>query len=132
MDLTKITIIETELSVPRKGSVRVRINLKNRILSWRESNRWNRNFTRTINMKEVEEIRAGFERCGIQNWPLFYPDEAARDTLQDSSQNWSISVYTDDIDPIKVWQGGDIYPKELPEWLEINGTICRQPFVVLD
>lgn len=127
-----ITVIESELTVPRKGSIRVRIDLSNRILSWRESNRWNRNFTRTINRREVEAIQQGFCDCGIENWPHFYPD---RDTVEqpDAGQRtWQIAVYADDSDPAEVWIGREDTPPDYAHWVEILSLVCRQPFAVLD
>ncbi|HHX38318.1 MAG TPA: hypothetical protein GX717_10120, partial [Clostridiaceae bacterium] len=97
--LSEITIVETELSVPRKGSVRVRIDLDNRILSWRESNRWNRNFTRTINQREVNMVRRE-----ITKNDLFKSERPAVRNLEQALHlpcSWEVSIYFEDAEPFK-------------------------------
>ncbi|MGI6077549.1 MAG: hypothetical protein ACOYCB_05210 [Fastidiosipilaceae bacterium] len=125
-----VSIVETELSVPRKGSVRVRIDLDNRILSWRESNRWNRNFTRTINQKEVNMVRQA-----ITNYKLFKldrPSEKSDHFDPHLSCTWQVSVYCDDAEPVNVWHGSDMDDDGFIEWTELMGHVCRQLFDVVD
>jgi hypothetical protein len=130
--ISQLTIVKMEISVCRKGSTAVRIDLRNRLLSWRESNRWNRNFTRSINLHERETVIRGIHECHILSWRPDYgaiTSEAAPDQF---NYAWRLSLYTDDIEPVFFSRGQDAYPPEFSQWIDVISRICRQPFQVLD
>ncbi len=130
--ISRLTIVKMEMSVCRKGSTSVRIDLQNRLLSWRESNRWNRNFTRSINVKERDSVREGLRDSNVLNWDVHYG--VASDSGRSSQYEvaWQLSLYIDDIEPDFVFVGQDEYPNEFNQWIEVISSVCRQTFQVLD
>lgn len=130
--ITELDMIETEISVPRKGSVSVRMDLNHRILSWRESNRWNRNFTRTLNRKEVDHLRMCVRDCHVMHWPMYYPNASEYEAAADIRYHWQLTLYIKDRECIGRWYGVDEAPEDYVRWVEYLSHICRQPLEVLD
>lgn len=129
--IAQVTIVMMELTVSRKGSTRVRIDLRNRLLSWRESNRWNRNFTRSINAKERQLIYDGMRDCRLVDWKSSYGEAGSQDGPEFDTA-WHLALYTDDIEPIYSFNGQDAFPPEFEQWIAVISTVCRQIFQVND
>ncbi len=130
--MNDITIIETELTVPRKGSVKVRIDLKNKILSWRESNRWNRNFVRTTNKREIDLVREGFAQKKLIDMPSYYPNKETCLDNRLTVPSWRLSIYKKGVEPDRVWFGVGVPPHRMDLWIDLLSLVCRQPFDVID
>lgn len=127
-----ITLLEVELSMYRKGSVKVQFDLVHGLLRWRESNRWNRNFTRSLNQNDVDQLMRMIEVCSVLNWRAFYPNQETVQAGGIYHQSWTLSIYTDQSEPSMHLEGKDAYPPEFSLMTNILTRIIRQPFKVLD
>lgn len=127
-----ITLLEVELSMYRKGSVKVQFDLAHGLLRWRESNRWNRNFTRSLNAADTEQLLRMLEVCRVYSWQPYYPDADSVQTNGLYHQSWSLSIYTADAEPSLHLEGKDAYPPEFTLMTNMLTRILRQPFKVLD
>ena len=130
--LEGITLFEVELSMYRKGSVKVQFDLAYGLLRWRESNSWNRNFTRSLNAVDIDSLKRMISMCNIASWNRYYPDEQSVLANEIFHQSWSVSIYTDDAEPSLHLEGKDAYPPEFTLMSNILTRILRQPFKVLD
>ena len=57
MSVRDIEALDCELAIYRKGFLSVHIDLNRGVLTWRESNSWFNNFTRTLRPDQVEWLR---------------------------------------------------------------------------
>lgn len=127
-----ITLLEVELSMYRKGSVKVQFDLAHGLLRWRESNRWNRNFTRSLNQTDIDQLMRMIDVCHILEWKSFYPKQETVQAGGIFHQSWTLSIYTDLPEPSLHLEGKDAYPPEFTLMSNILTRIIRQPFKVLD
>ncbi len=127
-----ITLLEVELTMYRKGSVKVQFDLAHGLLRWRESNRWNRNFTRSLNETDTEQLLRMLEICHICSWQAYYPDAESVQANSIYHQSWTLSIYTSDVEPSLHLEGKDAYPPEFTLMTNMLTRILRQPFKVLD
>ena len=61
----EIISLDCELSVYRKGSLSVSLNLKQGLMVWRESRQWCNNFIRSLTGEQVRELRSRIKALGI-------------------------------------------------------------------
>lgn len=127
-----ITLLEVELSMYRKGSVKLQFDLAHGLLRWRESNRWNRNFTRSLNQTDIDQLMRMIDVCHIFDWKSYYPNQETVQTSGIFHQSWTLSIYTDLPEPSLHLEGKDAYPPEFTLMSNILTRIIRQPFKVLD
>ena len=130
--MEEITLLEVELSMYRKGSVKVQFDLAHGLLRWRESNRWNRNFTRSLNAEATAQLLRMLEVCRVFTWQAYYPDQESVQTNSIYHQSWSLSIYGSDVEPIIHLEGKDAYPPEFSHMSNVLTRLLRQPFKVLD
>ncbi|MDD2533172.1 MAG: hypothetical protein PHC86_00510 [Eubacteriales bacterium] len=71
MPARDIESIDCELAVYRKGFLSVHINLSRGYLTWRESNCWTNNFTRSLRPEQIDQIRRSLMES---NWILKLPE----------------------------------------------------------
>lgn len=127
-----ITLLEVELTLYRKGSVKLQFDLAHGLLRWRESNRWNRNFTRSLNQLDIDQLMRMMAVCNILEWKSYYPDQETVEAEGIYHQSWTLSIYTDLPEPSLHLEGKDAYPQEFTLMSNILTRIIRQPFKVLD
>ncbi len=99
MPAREIESLDCELAVYRKGFVSVHINLARGYLTWRESNRWAHNFTKTLHPEQIDLLRSNLSQCDwMMNLPLQCEDpnrsQASRHLFEsgDSSDRPAISL----------------------------------------
>ena len=57
MSIRDIEALDCELAVYRKGFLSVHIDLARGYMTWRESNTWTNNFTRSLRPEQIESLR---------------------------------------------------------------------------
>lgn len=65
MSSKDIESLDCELAVYRKGFLSVHIDLARGYLTWRESNSWINNFTRSLHPEQIERIRDQLYSSGL-------------------------------------------------------------------
>lgn len=127
-----IESLDCELAVYRKGYLSVHINLARGYLTWRESNSWNNNFTRTLRPEQIDQLR---QRLGQSGWLLKLPEETDPDQLHESnpilqdhhnSIAWSLCLKT----PHGCCRdaGCDTFPDGWSELRQMIEDVSRQTF----
>lgn len=96
-DYQSIQSIVAELGGYRKGTVTVFIDLVRGFLTWRESNRWCNNFTRTISGEQVDALRDQLMACRLLAWRSLHDRTVATDEDEDGELKkprltWQVSV----------------------------------------
>ncbi len=125
--------VESELFVLRKGKVTARIDLERGILTWQESQRWNRDFTRSIPRAEREAFRALLEACNPLAWEPVYIAESAScglDHLEGCQESWELRLYDEADHLLRKIQGYDSWPPCFCQLAEGISRLLRQPFQV--
>ncbi len=127
----QIRSFEAELNYSRRGVLTLYCDLERRLLRWKESNHWNRNFTRSINLMERQAIRDFLAGCHFEYWPQESPSfEQGRDFRL----RWELSL---------LWLGPAGEERlsfsglnELPDYFlqfaEGLSVFCRRPFALAD
>lgn len=137
MPVRDIESIDCELAVYRKGFLSVHINLARGYLTWRESNCWTNNFTRSLHPEQIAQIRESLNQsCWLMALPemldhpvttghLLTTEEPDADR---SSTAWSLCLKT----PSGFRQGKGSGTTNLPEdWSRLKQmieSISRLPF----
>jgi hypothetical protein len=144
MSIRDIEALDCELAVYRKGFLSVHIDLARGYMTWRESNTWTNNFTRSLRPEQIESLRQSLT-CSLSRFDLpdvtLQPAASSRlmtqeqpadkhdtDTSDDCHDKiaWSLSLKT----PSGYHQ--DTGSGFLPEgWQELSQTIesiSRLPF----
>ena len=127
-----ISLVDIELNVQRKGAVRAQIDLRNGLLKWREANRWNRDFTRSLNERECRDFQQVLVDCRVTSWRAFYPDEERFANDSSYQMGWALSLYGLDTEPLYYMQGRDAWPSEFPAFADAISVLLRQPFRVME
>lgn len=127
-----IESLDCELAVYRKGFLSVHINLVRGYLTWRESNCWNNNFTRSLRPEQIEQLRQKLAKSG---WLLQIP-EAGEETAtctetgipesHHMSVAWSLCLKTQD--GCHRDAGCDTFPEGWPELRQMIESVSRLPF----
>ncbi len=99
-DYQEIISLVAELSAYRKGTVSVFIDLERGYLTWRESNRWCNNFTRTVTREQIQLFREQLEACRVLSWRNLHNQlpvsaEGAEEP-QKPFFNWNLSIQLSD------------------------------------
>lgn len=105
MPARDIEALDCELAVYRKGFLSVHINLERGYFTWRESNCWTNNFTRSLRPDQIEQLRQNLSQClSILMMPETTESESAQqmDQLGTStadqpgrtSMTWSLGLKT--------------------------------------
>lgn len=83
-----LTMLECELSVIRRGSLLVRINLEQGTMIWQDSRQWCNNFVRTLTDDQVAEFRSLIDQAALKSgtWPADPPETALQTPGLDSLQ----------------------------------------------
>lgn len=63
MPARDIEALDCELAVYRKGFLSVHINLVRGYFTWRESNCWTNNFTRSLRPEQIEQLHQSLSQC---------------------------------------------------------------------
>lgn len=137
-----IEVLVSELFVARKGSVKLTVNLDRRLLSWKESNRWNRNFSRSLSSVEVNEIRNYLNSCDYENWIPANKANTSRGGVAkktdklNSGKNadfyWSLLLLDENDNEVFSCYLTDETPDFYKKFVDVMSHFCRRPFVVND
>lgn len=126
-----IQSIAAELGGYRKGTVAVFIDFERGFLTWRESNRWCNNFTRTITGEQIADLRSQLEACGLLSWRSLHerPAAAAAPEAEEPKVprlTWHVRVRRDS----RCWQrsGENRLPRQWPEFRIAIENITRTRF----
>ncbi len=132
MTARDIESLDCELAVYRKGFLSVHINLARGYLTWRESNSWNNNFTRSLRPEQIEQLRHNLANSG---WLLQLPeaiDEAMACTENEipdphhMSIAWSLCLKTQN--GCRRDAGCDTLPDGWSELRQMIESVSRIPF----
>jgi hypothetical protein len=125
MSIRDLETLDCELAVYRKGFLSVHIDLIRGYLTWRESNSWANNFTRSLLPEQIETLRRNLI-CSLERIQLPEESDRAADSDCRSSLSWSLCLQT----PSGCCRGAGC--DTLPEgWQELRQTIesvSRLPF----
>lgn len=120
-----------ELTISRRGSIKLCIDLRKRLLRWRESNRWNRNFTRTLSQLEVAEFYDLLRRNQLERWPQTGEGPTGRKESDFSSR---LCIQLSDAEGETLFRHlvYDNQPEYLFHFCEAISVFCRQKFTIGD
>lgn len=132
-EYANIQSIAAELGGYRKGTVTVFIDLERGFLTWRESNRWCNNFTRTITAEQTSALRERLESCGLLGWRSQHERTLADEDSPDSELKmprltWHVRVRL----PARCWQrsGENRLPRQWSEFRIAIESIARTNFTI--
>jgi len=143
MSIRDIETLDCELAVYRKGSLSVHIDLARGYLTWRESNTWTHNFTRSLRPEQIETIRQRLQ-CSLSRMdlpgqalescpgsPLMAQDQPEHEPAgigEDSHDRiaWSLSLKTPS--GYRHGTGSGCLPEGWYELSQTIETISRLPF----
>ena len=95
-DYQEIISLAAELSAYRKGTMSVFIDLERGYLTWRESNRWCNNFTRTITREQIQLFREQLEACRVLSWRSLHDQQPVSAEETEETQkplfSWHLSM----------------------------------------
>jgi len=132
MTARDIESLDCELAVYRKGFLSVHINLARGYLTWRESNSWNNNFTRSLRPEQIEQLRLNLANAG---WLLQLPESMEGDSLESdlgnlqahhSSVAWSLCLKS--TGGCRRDAGCDTLPDGWSELRRMIESVSRLPF----
>lgn len=132
LDLKNVSMIETELTINPKGSVKLSIDLEKRLLKWQESNRWNRNFTRTLSLLEIKEIKNFMEKQDFSSWPEAKSKRGSAKKESDFQSIWSLRIYGAERQVLFAYLMHDDNPAFFQKFCDGISMFCRQTFTVSD
>lgn len=132
-DYQVIHSIAAELGGYRKGTVTVFIDLERGFLTWRESNRWCNNFTRTITGEQIDTLRTQLEACGLLGWRSLHdhtpaPDDDAGSEPWKPRLTWEVRIRSGS----HCWQrsGENRLPRQWPDFRMAIENITRTNFSI--
>ncbi len=73
----RIALFEAELLVPRRGSLKVRVNLEAGTLSWQVGRQWCNNFIRTLSEEQTEALGSMVQDHDLDDVKVAMPQETA-------------------------------------------------------
>ncbi len=132
LDMRLTSLLETELTINPKGSVKLSIDLEKRLLKWQESNRWNRNFTRTLSMLEIKEIRNYLMSVDFSSWPTSNNKRSSSRRESEHHIIWSVRIYGPERKLIFDHFLHDEQPDYFFSFCDAISHFCRQTFTVSD
>ena len=131
-ELLSATLLETELTINPKGSVKLSIDLEKRLLKWQESNRWNRNFTRTLSLLEIKEIKSFIEKADLLQWPESSPKKCLPKKESDCQSIWNVKIFGPENKLLFSHYLHDQTPEYFNRFCDGISHFCRQTFTVSD
>ena len=131
-ELQSATLLETELTLNPKGSLKLSIDLEKRLLKWQESNRWNRNFTRTLSLLEIKEIKNFFEKADFLNWPESNQKKCVPNKESDCQSIWNLRIFGPEKKLLFSHYLHDQSPDYFLRFCDGISHFCRQTFTVSD
>ncbi len=129
-DYQNLNSLAAELSAYRKGTVSVFIDLERGYLTWRESNSWCNNFTRTLTREQIQKFKEQLEACRLLNWrSLHNPASVGEEGETDQQKplfTWHLSIQLND----SCWQrsGENRLPGSWPDFRTAVENITRTNF----
>ncbi len=126
------TMLSVELTQGRKGTVRALFDMRNGIMKWQETNRWNRNFTRSLSDRDVQRLQEMILSCRIPQWQPYFPDRPHVEAEQPCHVRWELSLFRNDVEPELHFEGCDDFPPSFGHLRDVLTLVIRQPFQVLD
>ncbi len=118
MTYDQIHSIETELCRYRKGSLSVSIDMERGLISWKDSNHWVNDFTRSLDRDAVRSIRTGLEDAGILEWEDRYGTGDPEQACSHGKSYWAVIIRTTDQDLKRYGVG--CFP---PRWNDFRALI---------
>jgi len=117
----------------RRGTGTVFTDLARGFLTWRESNRWCNNFTRTITAEQGESLRKRLEACCLLAWRSLHDrsladEDGSEGEPQMPRLTWQVRVRHDG----HCWQrsGENRLPRQWPEFRIAIENITRTNFSI--
>lgn len=121
----QIHCIETELCRYRKGSLAVRIDMDRGLISWKDSNHWINDFTRSLPPATVQKIRDGLAETGILTWRTRY-QPAAESAAAHGRCSWFLVIKT--LDRSLTRRGSDLFPPKWESFRALIESVSRASF----
>ena len=156
----QVNSFKASLYFRRKGSILLQVELGRRLLMWRESNRWNRNFTRSISLSEVDGFRQLLNGTNFQTWEasLTYPvvetgalqhpaaavhvaqldgaekmgNDSPSERESSFSRRWELQFYDASHKLLATYAGENHLPAYFRDFSEKLSYFCRRPFMCMD
>ncbi|MDD2457690.1 MAG: hypothetical protein PHQ83_04175 [Eubacteriales bacterium] len=144
MSIRDIEALDCELAVYRKGFLSVHIDLARGYMTWRESNTWTNNFTRSLRPEQIETLRQRLT-CSLSRFELpdlaLQPASSGRLMTQDQPAGrvdtdscadshgkiaWSLSLKTPS--GYRQGTGSGFLPEGWQELSQTIETVSRLPF----
>ena len=116
----------------RKGSVNAQFDIGRGLVRWRESNRWNRNFLRTLSDDDIHQIVQALINARVLDWPEAFPDQAAVDAPGTFHHRWELELRDADDETIKHCEGRDAFPQRWDLLADTLSQVLRRPLKVID
>ena len=144
MSIRDIEALDCELAVYRKGFLSVHIDFARGYMTWRESNTWTNNFTRSLRPEQIESLRQRL-MCSLERIDLpdmaHQPTASSRLMTQESPANCPAALACDDSNGKIAWAlslktpsgyrqgtGSGFLPEGWQELSQTIETISRLPF----
>ena len=129
--------LDFELVTYRKGCLHAYVNLENGYLTWRDSNQWCNNFTRTLSEEQIRTFRQFADACSLvdqmtvsttaRETPDCRLDDAASDHDR-SHRSWLISAQIGD--QVYEMSGSSTLPACGESLRSLIEKLCRVSFLV--
>ncbi len=117
--------IETEFCRYRKGSLAVSIDMDRGLITWKDSNHWINDFTRSLSHDAVQAIRNGLAEAGILKWRTCYqPEQEA--SVPHGRCSWSVVIKTPERSLKR--HGTDAFPPRWDSFRALIEDISRTSF----
>ncbi len=121
----QINTIETEFCRYRKGSLAVSIDMERGLISWKDSNHWVNDFTRSLSPSAIQTMREGLTKAGILKWRTKY-EPLQSDGPAYGRCSWSLVIKTPDRNLTR--RGTDRFPPQWNFFRDLIEDISRTSF----
>lgn len=129
----RINKLEVEVFLWRRGSTRVSFDLDKAFFAWTEISRWNRNFARSMQVDQIELLRATCREIDLLEWESRIA-RVGDEMIGSWYRAWSIVICIDEtnnLDSCKfIFGGRDDIPDGFHLLSDVIRRICRQDFRV--
>lgn len=120
------------MQIYRKGSINAQFDLGRGLVRWRESNRWNRNFLRTLSPEDAHEVVQVLISAQVLDWPAAFPDQKTLEESGPFQHLWSLELRSEDNELIKRSEGKDVFPQRWEILADSLSQVLRRPLKVID
>ena len=144
MSIRDIEALDCELAVYRKGFLSVHIDFARGYMTWRESNTWTNNFTRSLRPDQIESLRQRL-MCSLERFDLpdmaHQPAASSRLMTQEPPASSPATLACDDSNGKIAWAlslktpsgyrqgtGSGFLPEGWQELSQTIETVSRLPF----